>query len=125
MIELKKLKKGDYLLYKGEQHVVKDIGIAVTGTHSHAKVKATVRSIFSNKTETFTVPMGETVEDLAIIRKEGQVISKVDNKIQVMDMRSFETFDAEADDDLLPQINEGNLVTFVDYNNRAKIIEKR
>ncbi len=125
MIELKKLKKGDYMLYKDEPHVIKEIGIVVYGTHSHSKLKLSVKGVFSGKSETFTRPIHDTVENLDIIKKHGQLVSKGANSFQVMDMRSYETIDAEADDELASELFEGDNVTFVEFNNKAKILEKR
>ncbi|MFH1053767.1 MAG: hypothetical protein V1740_05120 [Candidatus Woesearchaeota archaeon] len=125
MIELKKLKKGSYVLYKDEPHEVAEVGIVVTGTHSHSKCKATVRNIFTSASETFTRSLHETIEELNIIRKKAQVLSKVNNKMQIMDPVSYETLDAEIDQNLFNEISEGDEITYIEHNNRIKIIEKR
>lgn len=125
MIEGKKLKKGDYILYKDEPHVIKEIGIAVYGTHSHAKLKLEVQGLFSNKHENFTLPIHDAVEEIEIIRKHGQVVSKTSDKIQIMDMRSYETMDAGIGQELLNEISEGDEITFVEFKNKSKILEKR
>jgi translation elongation factor P/translation initiation factor 5A len=59
------------------------------------------------------------------MRKTGQIISKMNGKVQVMDSKSYETFDATIDGELYNEINENDEVIFVDFNNSAKILEKK
>lgn len=125
MIPLKSLKRGSYILYRGEPAVIKEMGIAVTGTHSHTKCKATVQGVFSNFTDTIIASSHETVEELEIIRKRAQLLAKMDKKVQIMDPVSYETVEAEIDPELLSQLKEGDEVTYIEFNNRAKVIEKR
>lgn len=125
MIELKHLRKGNYILHRGEPAVIKEMGIVVTGTHSHTKTKAVIQGVFSNFTETLIKSSHETVEQLDIIRKKAQLIAKLDNKVQIMDPVSYETLDAEVEEDLFNKLNEGDEVTYINFNNRSKVIEKR
>lgn len=125
MIPIKQVRKGDYIIYKNEPCIIKETVNVVTGTHTHTKVKVSLKGLFSGTNDIFTMSPHETVEDIEIIRKEGQLISKLQDKIQVMDMRTYETFDSEADKELFDELKEGDSVTFIDFNGRFKILEKR
>mgnify|MGYP001571434313 FL=1 len=67
----------------------------------------------------------DKVEIVDIVRKLGQIISKINSKVQVMDMVSYETLDANAPAELFNDLNEGDNVTFVDVKGIIEIIEKR
>ena len=125
MLEVKKLKKGNYILHKGEPYMVKEVQSVVTGTHTHTKVKVSVHGLFSGVNESFTVPPHEHVDELSIIRKHGQVISKNEDKIQIMDMFSYDTLDADYHPDLVGSLEEGDEITYVDFGGSAFIVEKR
>jgi len=125
MIEIKQLKKGDYVLHKGEPALITSIGLVVTGTHSHGKMKVQVRGLFSGTGDSFTLPLHERVQDVEIIRKLAQLIAKNPDNVQVMDMQSFETITAEADKGLMQELSEGDNVTYVEFEGRARVIEKR
>lgn len=125
MIEIKHLKKGNYMLHKGEPAMITSIGFVVTGTHSHGKMKVQVRGLFSGKGDSFTLPLHERVQEVKIIRKLAQLIAKNPNNAQVMDMQSFETVTADADDELMQELNEGDNVTYVEFEGKARVIEKR
>ena len=125
MLEVKKLKKGNYILHKGEPYVVKEVQSVVTGTHTHTKVKLALHGLFSGVNESITMPPHDYVDELAIIRKHGQVISKNEDKVQVMDMFSYETLDADYHPDLVGNLNEGDEITYVDFGGSAFIVERR
>ena len=125
MIPVKQLRKGAYIIYKNEPCIIKETVNVVTGTHTHTKVKVSLQGLFSGVNDVFTSSPHDSVEDIEIIRKEGQLISKSHDKIQIMDMRSYETLNSEADEELFNELKEGDLVTFIDFNGRFKILEKR
>jgi translation elongation factor P/translation initiation factor 5A len=124
-MEINQMKKGNYMLHKDEPVMIKEIGLVVYGTHSHAKMKLTVNGVFSSLNETFTLPLHHKVEDIEIIRKAAQLIAKSNEAVQIMDNVSYETFDAEVDRALMEELQEGDAVTFVEFGNKARIIEKR
>jgi len=125
MLEVKKLKKGNYILHKGEPYVVKEVQTVVTGTHTHSKVKLSVHGLFSGVNESLTLPPHDHVDDINLIRKHGQVISKIEDRIQIMDMFSYETLDADYHEDLIDGLSEGDEITYVDFGGTAFVIEKR
>jgi|ETNmetMinimDraft_2_1059921.scaffolds.fasta_scaffold222044_1 translation elongation factor P/translation initiation factor 5A len=122
MIPVKHLRKGSYMIYKEEPCIVKEVVNVVTGTHSHTKVKVSFHGLFSGVNDSVTLPPHDSVEETEIIRKEGQLISKSDSKVQIMDMRTYETIDADSGE---LELNEGDSVTFIDFNGKAKVLEKR
>ena len=67
----------------------------------------------------------DKVEIVDIIRKVGQVISKANDKVQIMDSVSYETLYGSAPEELHSQLIEGDQVTFIDFKGNIQIIEKR
>ena len=125
MANASELKKGIYFLYNGEPVQVKKREIVVVGTHSHSKLKIYYSHITSRGEKSVIYSHKDRVDILDIIKKVGQVISKANNKIQVMDMQSYETFDASIDAELFNQINENDEIIFIDYNKKYQILEKK
>jgi len=123
MMEIKHLKKGSYIMHKGEPALIKAMGLVVTGTHSHGKMKLDVQGIFSKTNDSFTLPLHERVEEAEITRKLGQLLSRNLNHGQVMDMQSYETFDSEIEEGV--NAAEGDEVTFIEHQGKALVVEKR
>ena len=119
------LKKGDYFKHNNEILRLVRKEIVVYGTHSHSKLKLFVQALDKKGEKTINLHHTDKIEILDIIRKAAQVISKTPEKVQIMDNVSFETLDADADEELINEINEGDEVTFIDLDGDIKILEKR
>jgi len=122
--EVKHIRSGVYILYKGQPFQVKKNQIVVTGTHSHTKNRLDMKGVFSDQNESIVFPPHERLEILDIMRKKAQIISKSAG-LQIMDLVSYETVDAEADDELMSELSEGDEVTYIEFNNARKVLEKR
>lgn len=125
LMEAKELKKGSYIMFNNEPHQVTRKEVVVFGTHSHSKLKVYLRPFTGGGEKTATFQHHDFVEALDIMRKSGQVIAKTSAGLQIMDGHSYETLEATADPELLEEINEGDQVTFIDYNNNVRVLEKR
>ena len=119
------LKKGSYFIHSNKPVRVNRKEIVVYGTHSHSKLKLFIQGLTDKSEKTINLHHTDKVEIIEIIRKVGQVISKTDDKVQLMDNVSYETLDGSAPVELHSELNEGDLVTFVDFKGNVKIIEKR
>ncbi len=118
MTAAKDLKKGSYVLLNNEVYQVARKETVAYGTHSHSKTKLFARPLFSKGEKSFNLSHHENVEELDIKKKTGQVIST--SPVQIMDMHSYETLDAEAGD---IKFSEGDEVIFIDYRGKTKIVE--
>ena len=119
------LKKGSYFIHNNEPVRVNRKEIVVYGTHSHSKLKLFIQGLNAKSESAINLHHTDKVEIVDIIKKVGQVISKTDDKVQIMDNVSYETLDGAAPEELHNELNEGDVVTFVDFNGNVKIIEKR
>ncbi|MCK5283208.1 MAG: hypothetical protein KAK00_07400 [Nanoarchaeota archaeon] len=119
------LGKGKFFEYKGEiMQAVRKETVAY-GTHSHSKLKLTVTDIKGKKEKVITLAHGDRVDILDIKKKTAQVISKTPKGVQIMDPYSYETLDATAEQEVINEINEGDEVIYVNYNNNVSILGKR
>ena len=125
MVLIKELTKGDYFLYKNEPYMIKKNQIVVTGTHSHTKNRLDVVGLISGKNETFTAAPHDKAEVLEITRKSAQLISKSGNMLQIMDMVSYETFDAETKQEIFDELNEGDEVIYINFKGKNFVLEKK
>lgn len=125
MTEAKELKQGNYIKLNNEIVRVVRKEVVACGTHSHSKTKLFVQGLFSKGEKSVNMSHHDNVETVEIIKKEGQVISKLPNQVQIMDSTSFETFDADLDKELLEELNEGDSVTFINFEKGTRVLEKR
>jgi len=80
--------------------------VVAYGTHSHSKTKLFLQGLVKKGEKNINLNHHDNVEMVDIIRKEGQVISKVSDKVQIMDNTNYETVDADVDKELLEYTKE-------------------
>ena len=119
------LEKGNYFIHNGEPVRVIRREVIVVGTHSHSKLKFYIQGLREKGERSVTFQHSDRVEKIEIMRKQGQIISKTGNKVQLMDAVSYETLDADIPRELSGDVNEGDNVTFVELNGTVEILDKR
>ena len=119
------LERGSYFMQNGEPVRVLRKEVIVVGTHSHSKLKFFIQGLNDKGERTATFHHTDKIEIIDIIRKLGQVIAKTNDKVQIMDMVTYETIDAYPSSELFSELREGDQVTFVELKGNAQILEKR
>ena len=119
------MERGTYFIYNNEPVRVLRKEVIVVGTHSHSKLKFYIQGLNDAGEKTATFHHTDKVEIVDIVRKLGQIIAKLNNKIQIMDMVTYETLDATAPPELLDELAEGSQVTFIEFKGNVQILEKR
>ena len=125
-MEISKLGKGRCIILDEKPYRIRDIRNVVVSKHSHTRTKVELEHVFTGEKIEKTLPPHENVREVEIPRKRGQFIARLgEDVIQVMDMISFETFDAVIKEELLKELEAGDEVTFVEFGGVVKVLEKR
>ena len=119
------LERGNYFIHNGEPVRVVRKEVIVVGTHSHSKLKFYIQGLREKGEKSVIFQHSDRVEKVEIMRKQGQIISKTNKKVQLMDAVSYETLDANIPPELIDELNEGDNVTFVELNGTVEILDKR
>ena len=119
------LEKGNYFLYNGEPVRVVRKEVVSVGTHSHTKLKFYIQGLREKGEKTVILQHSDRVDKIDIMRKQGQIISKSGNVVQVMDSVTYETLDSDLPAELANDVNEGDYVTFIELNGKVEILDKR
>ena len=119
------LEMGNYFIYSGEPVRVIRREVIVVGTHSHSKLKFYIQGLREKGERTVTFQHSDRVDKIEIMRKQGQIISKTANKVQLMDAVTYETLDSSLPQELADEVNEGDNVTFIELNGKVEILDKR
>lgn len=121
------LKKGSYLLIDGNACVVKaEPQVSRPGKHGHAKVRIKAMDIITGSIKEIVKPGHDNVEVPVILKKKGQILSMAGDMVEMMDMDTFETVNADlkiADDEVKDLVQAGQTVMF--WQVMGKIIIKQ
>ncbi|MCC6021556.1 MAG: translation initiation factor IF-5A [Desulfurococcaceae archaeon] len=93
--ELGELREGSFVVIDGEPCRIVEVSKAKTGKHGSAKAHVVAIGLFSGSKKTLIAPVDQKVEVPIIDKRSAQVLAISGNTVQLMDLESFETFEAE------------------------------
>jgi len=106
------LKIGGYVIFDNKACRITDILTSRPGKHGHAKVRISAVSLVDNQ-KIIKLHPGHDKLEVPIIEKEGaQVLSIQGSTANVMDSKTYETFDLEIPKDLKDSVNEGDQISY-------------
>ena len=123
MIDLKKIKKGNYIIHENEACIIK--AVQTLPSENNPVIKLELEGLFSGKHYSSHILTSQNIQEANLIRKCGTIVSKKNNKIEIMDIQTFETFKANINPELLEKAQEGDNVTFVHSDTSTRILEVR
>ncbi|MEM1927222.1 MAG: translation initiation factor IF-5A [Acidilobaceae archaeon] len=122
------LKKGSFIVIDGEPCKIVEMSTAKTGKHGSAKAHVVAVGVFSGQKKTLIAPVDTRVQVPVIEKRVGQVLADMGDRVQVMDMETYDTLEIEkpADDpELASRITSGVSVEYWLIMGRPKIVRVR
>lgn len=98
IINATEAKVGTNIIVDGAPCTVKSIDISKTGKHGHAKCRIEAVGIITGNKKVFVVPGHERLEVPEVNKNKGQILSKAEQKVTLMDLESFETIEVPCPD---------------------------
>lgn len=125
--DLGSVKEGSYVILDGEPCRVVELEKSKPGKHGSAKVRLVGISIFTGSKKSYVSPAESRIEIPMIDKRSGQIISVMDNSVQVMDLQTFEVFETpkpseEEMSQLGGQLSPGVEVEYWSVMGRNKIM---
>jgi len=106
------VQKGSFIILDGAACKVVDVEISKPGKHGHSKVRISAVGLVDNKKRIVVMPGHDNVEVPIIEKRTAQVLSVSENKTNVMDSETYETFDLQIPEELKSQVLEGSTVLY-------------
>ncbi len=112
--ELGDLKEGSYVVIDGEPCRVVDVSKAKTGKHGSAKVHLVAIGLFTGSRKTVTGPSDQRIEIPIIDKRVAQIIAVLGDRVQLMDLESYETFEVDMpkDENIASKLSPGTEVEY-------------
>ncbi len=106
------LQKGNYVVIDGAACRVTGMEVSRPGKHGHAKVRLTGVGLIDEKKRIVVAPGHDHVDVPIVEKKNSQVLSVTDDKANVMDMETYETFDLDIPEEFKGQVTDGTIVLY-------------
>ncbi|HIQ12934.1 MAG TPA: translation initiation factor IF-5A [Thermoprotei archaeon] len=124
--DLGALKKGSYVIIDGEPCKVIEITKSKKGKHGSAQARVVAIGIFDGVKRSVVGPVDTRVE-VPIIKKGRAQIVAVTDSIQLMDLETYEVFEAPLpeDEELRSKLDSGVTIEYWDFLGKKKIVRVR
>jgi len=126
-VELGSVKVGSYVMVDNEPCRIVDYTKSNPGKHGSAKARVVAIGVFDGVKRSFVKPVDSQVEVPLIEKRSGQVISLQPSAAQLMDLETFDVFDAPypEDQDLKNRLTNGVEVEYWRILGRTKIMRTK
>lgn len=109
---IKNLKKGSYVLIDNVPCKVDSISVTKSGKHGAAKARVDAIGIFDGRRRSIVKPADANVDIPIVLRKAGQVLALMGDKVQVMDTSDYSTFDLDIPEELKGRLDAGQDINY-------------
>lgn len=125
--ELGSIKVGSYVMVDNEPCRIVAYTKSKPGKHGSAKARVVAIGVFDGVKRSFVKPVDSQVEVPLIEKRSGQVISLQPSVVQLMDLETFEVFDASYPDeqDLKNRLANGVEVEYWRILGRTKLMRTK
>lgn len=112
---INELRKGDSILVE-DQFLCKiiDISLSAPGKHGHAKARIEAVGMLDDKKRVFIMSAEDRAKVPIIEKRTAQVISVSGDKVQLMDMETYDVFETNVPEELKEKLVDGVQVTYSD-----------
>jgi len=122
--ELGSLRVGSYIVIDGEPCRIVELTKSKPGKHGSAKARIVAIGIFDGVKRSLVGPVDSQVEVPIVEKRSGQVLAIVPTGVQLMDLETYETFEAPMPEEeaLREGLEPGVEVEYWRILGRAKIM---
>lgn len=113
VVEVKTLKVGKYVILGGEASKIVNIQTSSPGKHGAAKARVDAVGIFDGQKRNIVKPVDAKIDIPIIDKRTAQVLALMGSDVQLMDMETYETFEAPIPDELRNDLVEGAEVGYI------------
>lgn len=121
MAEVRELKENRYIIIDDEPCKILSIATSKPGKHGEAKARIDAIGVFDNQKRSVIYPVKHKVAIPIIEKKNAQVISVRGNKLQLMDMETYETFEMDLPEEFKDKVEEGKEIEYLQAMGKRKI----
>ena len=111
------------MIIDGEPCHILDVTKSKPGKHGSAKARIVAIGVFDNQKRQFVKPVDLNAEVPIIDKRTGQVFAINPTGIQIMDLETYETFDAPIPEELKGKLQQGIEVQYWVLMGRKMIVQ--
>ena len=119
--EMRELKVNRYVVIDDEPCKILSIQMSKPGKHGEAKARIEAVGIFDGQKRSVVHPVTHKVRIPMIDKRRAQVLSIHENKAQLMDLETYDTFELEVPEELRSSLQAGQESMYIETLGRRKL----
>ena len=123
--EVKDLKEGRYVLIDGEPCKISKIVKSKPGKHGAMKARIEGIGVFDGQKRNLIAPVDQKIEIPIITKSTAQVLNLLRDRVQLMDMSTYETFELEIPEEFKDKLVQGKEVMYMDVGGKRQIVKQQ
>ena len=123
IINATEAKPGTNIIIDGAPYTVKKIDVSKTGKHGASKCRIEAEAIIGGSKKIIAVPGHERFDVPMVDKRKGQVLT-IGDKVNIMDLESFETMEIDCDEEIRNELEENSNVEYWDIEG-IKIVKRK
>ncbi|MEM3383083.1 MAG: translation initiation factor IF-5A [Nitrososphaerales archaeon] len=123
-VDLGSLKEGSYIIIDNEACRIVSYDKSKPGKHGSAKARVVAIGLFDNVKRSIVAPVDSLVQVPIVEKRGGQIISIMPDRVQIMDLETFEVFEAPKPEEpeIIEKLSPGNEVEYWRVLGKSKIM---
>lgn len=123
-VDVGSIKIGQYIVLENEPCRIVEYEKSKPGKHGAAKARIVAIGVFTNQKRNVISPVDGKLDVPLIEKKTGQVISLTSERVQLMDMETYETFETPLpeEEEIRGRLSSGQEVEYWRMLGRNKIV---
>ena len=119
--EVRELKENRYIIIDDEPCKIVSITTSKPGKHGEAKARIDAIGVFDGQKRSVVYPVRHKVQIPVIDKRTAQVVAIMGEKVQLMDMETYETFEMEIPEEFKGKLREGEEIQYIQAMGKRKI----
>lgn len=120
-VSMKEIRNGRFILIDNIPCRVVEIETSAPGKHGAAKMRITAVGVFDGAKRTLLKPSDADAEVPIIGKRKAQVVSMSENRVQLMDSETYETFEINMDEEFRSSLKPGAEVELLVYGEQKAV----
>jgi len=120
---MKDLKEGKYVVIDNEPCRVVKVVHSKPGKHGGAKARIDAIGLFDGQKRTLMGPVSQNVEIPMINKRTAQVLNIIQDRANLMDMETYETFELPIPEELRDKLTDGKEILYMESMGKRKILQ--
>lgn len=119
--EVRELKENRYIIIDDEPCKIVSLTTSKPGKHGEAKARIEAIGVFDGQKRSMVSPVRHKVNVPIIDKRTAQVIAVMGDKVQLMDMETYETFTMNIPPEFEGQLENGEEIQYLEAMGKKKI----